>query len=175
MAPVRGFFGKLPARGDFVSAGLPRDFVSRWDAWLCGVLPAALEAAGDSWLQAPVWRFRLAPGVCGGDKAAGWLLPSVDRVGRRFPLTLAWLGDGPDDAASAAALALGRRAVTDALPPDVLGENLAGLTAVAREDRFADVTSGSLWQETSSGLRLLVLPALPLAELFADMMTGDGA
>ena len=30
----RGFYGKLPARGDFVRAALPRDFTDRWDAWL---------------------------------------------------------------------------------------------------------------------------------------------
>src|SRR3954453_18054210 len=54
-----GFFGKLPVRGDFVRAGLPHAFVAPWDAWLQRVLPAALTALADDWLNAPVWRFRL--------------------------------------------------------------------------------------------------------------------
>ena len=35
---VAGFYGKLPARGDFVRAGLPRDFIDPWDAWLQSVI-----------------------------------------------------------------------------------------------------------------------------------------
>ena len=29
-----GYFGKLPAVGDFVSNGLPKSFVSPWDQWV---------------------------------------------------------------------------------------------------------------------------------------------
>jgi type VI secretion system protein ImpM len=35
-----------------------------------------------------VWRFALAEGVCGSGVYTGVFLPSVDRVGRYFPLTI---------------------------------------------------------------------------------------
>ena len=51
---------------------------------------------GDAWLpaflEAPVWRFTLPPGMCGAQAALGLMLPSVDRAGRYFPLTFAALG-----------------------------------------------------------------------------------
>ena len=170
MASYHGFFGKLPARGDFVSAGLPRDFVSHWDAWICGVLPAALEAVADGWLQAPAWRFRLAPGMCGSRSTAGLLFPSHDKIGRPFPLTLAWLGDSPNDAAMAAAEELGRTAIAAAMPPGTLAERLTEIPAVA-----AQHAAGSRWQQAHARHRSLMLPALPDARQFAAMMTADEA
>lgn len=174
MSSACGFFGKLPARGDFVRAGLPREFVARWDRWISGVLPAALEATGDGWLQAPVWWFYLAPGVCGADLVSGLLLPSIDKVGRRFPLTLACFGDGISTQFMAAAECLGRAVIAEALPPDVLAERLANVAA-GEEGRKPVPASGSMWWEASGGLPPLLLPALPAAERFATMMTGDVA
>ncbi|MGH7057613.1 MAG: type VI secretion system-associated protein TagF, partial [Acetobacteraceae bacterium] len=56
-----GFFGKLPARGDFVRAGLPASFITPWDGWIAGALIASREILGSewlpAWLEAPVWRF----------------------------------------------------------------------------------------------------------------------
>ncbi len=103
-----GYYGKLPARGDFVSRRLPRVFLDPWDAWLQEALASSREQLGDAWLEdylvSPLWRFVLAAGAC-GPAVAGVLMPSVDRVGRYFPLTLAALAeDGhnfsapPDDA-----------------------------------------------------------------------------
>lgn len=90
-----GWFGKLPTLGDFVRRRLPDKFVDAWDDWLARELGAWREAEGEAWLQAylsaPTWRF-----VTGADVpypgSPGWhgvLMPSVDRVGRYFPLTLA--------------------------------------------------------------------------------------
>lgn len=172
MATACGFFGKLPARGDFVRAGLPRDFVSRWDGWISGVLPAALEATGDGWLQAPVWRFGLAPGVCGAEPVFGLLVPSIDKVGRPFPLTFVCFGDAIDTQFMAAAECLGRAAIAKAMPPDVLAERLANIPA-GDEGRMSLPASGSLWWEVNGGPGSLLLPALPNAVRFAKMMTGD--
>lgn len=90
--PAVGFFGKLPARGDFVRRDLPQAFVDAWDAWLAAGIAASKTRLGADWLaaflEAPVWRFALAAGVAGPD-IAGIFLPSVDRAGRYFPLTLA--------------------------------------------------------------------------------------
>ncbi len=126
MVVFRGFFGKLPARGDFVTAGLPRDFVSRWDAWVSATLPTALAASGDHWLETPAKRFRAAPGVYAVDGVTGVVFASIDKVGRMFPLTLVWTGDDVD---IEAAEHLGHAAIADAMPPDVLAERLAAVGA----------------------------------------------
>jgi len=88
-----GFYGKLACRGDFVSRGLPQTFIQPWDQWLAAGLQASQQGLGERWLEAylvsPLWRFALAPGVCGADAVVGVLMPSIDRVGRYFPLTVA--------------------------------------------------------------------------------------
>jgi type VI secretion system protein ImpM len=91
-----GFYGKLPARGDFVRAGLPRAFTDPWDDWLRVAIAGSRAAMGEDWLPAylesPVWRFTLPAGLCGPLPAVGLMLPSVDKAGRYFPLTFAALG-----------------------------------------------------------------------------------
>jgi type VI secretion system protein ImpM len=72
---------------------LPRAFVRRWDAWLQSVIGSGSERLGPRWREcysgAPVWRFLLAPGLAATGAVAGVLMPSADRVGRLFPLTIA--------------------------------------------------------------------------------------
>lgn len=88
-----GFFGKLPARGDFVGRRLDHGFRSGFDAWLGRSIAASQRGLGAAWLpaylNAPIWRFVLGPGSCGAPPAVGVVMPSVDRVGRYFPLVLA--------------------------------------------------------------------------------------
>lgn len=88
-----GFFGKLPALGDFVSRRLPRPFMEPWDQWLQASMRTSQDMHGEQWLSlflvSPIWRFALSPGLCGPTAWAGILMPSVDRVGRYYPLTLA--------------------------------------------------------------------------------------
>ncbi|MFK7944784.1 MAG: type VI secretion system-associated protein TagF [Paracoccaceae bacterium] len=90
---VYGWYGKVPAVGDFIRSDLSQDFVETWDRWMQAVLPAGREALGNRWqncyLEAPIWRFAIAPGLCGLNAVAGVVMPSVDRVGRQFPLCLA--------------------------------------------------------------------------------------
>lgn len=90
---AQGFFGKLPSLGDFVTRDLPRDFLDTWDDWLQRSIAWSKSALGDAWLptylHSPIWRFVLVPGVCGEKGWAGIMMPSVDKVGRYFPLTLA--------------------------------------------------------------------------------------
>jgi type VI secretion system protein ImpM len=87
-----GLFGKIPSRGDFIQKNLPVGFLKPWDTWLQAALNQSRADLGDRWLEtflsAPVWCFFLAPDVCGAKAAAGIMLPSVDSVGRYFPLTL---------------------------------------------------------------------------------------
>lgn len=90
---VPGWFGKLPHLGDFASRRLPDEFIHAWDDWLQHGLVAARADLGDEWLDrtmpASLRRFWLGPGVLGSSGWAGALMPSRDRVGRRFPLTFA--------------------------------------------------------------------------------------
>ncbi len=92
---LRGFAGKVPARGDFVHAGLPRDFADPWHDWQSSVIAGSRAIMGETWLEAfleaPVWRFVLPAGLCGKRAAIGLIMPSVDKVGRYFPLTFAAL------------------------------------------------------------------------------------
>lgn len=90
---IPGWYGKLPTLGDFASRRLDASFIDPWDAWLAQGIATLREQSGETWLDAylasPVWRFVLMPGVLGEQAVAGVLMPSVDRVGRYFPLTLA--------------------------------------------------------------------------------------
>jgi type VI secretion system protein ImpM len=90
---VPGWYGKLPSLGDFASRRLPAEFIRTWDTWLQDVLQATRASLGERWLDCyltmPIWRFVLAPGLVEASGWAGVLMPSVDRVGRQFPLTLA--------------------------------------------------------------------------------------
>jgi len=88
-----GFYGKLPSLGDFASRRLPQDFIQPWDAWLQSSIATSKELLADQWLKcyltSPIWRFALSPGLSGKDAWLGIVMPSVDRVGRYFPLTIA--------------------------------------------------------------------------------------
>jgi type VI secretion system protein ImpM len=87
-----GFYGKLPCRGDFMQRRAPQAFVDTWDAWLQECLHVSRQRLAERWLDmyltSPIWRFVLAEGICGEGAYAGVMLPSVDRVGRYFPLTI---------------------------------------------------------------------------------------
>ncbi|MGV6849066.1 MAG: type VI secretion system-associated protein TagF [Marinibacterium sp.] len=88
-----GAFGKIAAAGDFIRFDLASDFVAAWDDWLQSALIAARGHFGSRWadlyMSAPIWRFTCPPGVAGSGAFLGVLMPSTDRVGRMFPLTLA--------------------------------------------------------------------------------------
>lgn len=90
-----GWFGKLPAIGDFLRHELPDDFVAPWDDWLRQGMAAGAQRAGDDWqdtfLRFPVWHF-LRKGTAAGTPCiwSGLLVPGADRVGRLFPFTVAF-------------------------------------------------------------------------------------
>jgi type VI secretion system protein ImpM len=87
-----GLFGKLPSHGDFLRRRASNAFVDAWDAWLRECLPVSREVLGERWLDlyltCPAWRFVCAAGTCGPAPVIGLMVPSVDRVGRYFPLTV---------------------------------------------------------------------------------------
>lgn len=93
--PIAGWYGKIPCLGDFISRRLPANFINTWDSWLQHAMVASRAQLGGRWLNlyltGPIWRFALMPGICGTTSSiwAGVLMPSVDKVGRYFPLTIA--------------------------------------------------------------------------------------
>jgi len=92
-----GLYGKLPSKRDFIAIGAPRDFLAVWEPWLQGGVSASRMAMGSAWqeafLRAPIWRFWLGGELSGGP-IAGAFMPSVDGIGRYFPLTVFGRGDG---------------------------------------------------------------------------------
>jgi len=88
-----GWYGKLASLGDFASRRLPSEFIARWDAWLQQMIAASRARLGADWLNtyltSPVWRFVEWPATPGEALQVGVLMPSVDKVGRYFPLCVA--------------------------------------------------------------------------------------
>ena len=175
-----GLFGKLPARGDFVRAGLPGSFIEPWDAWLQRAIAAARGRMGErwlpAWLDAPVWRFSLPPGACGAGAALGLMLPSVDRVGRYFPLTLAAVfppGLPAADARAAVAwLDAAEGAGRTALEQDATPEQVTALLPPLQAGAVASADDAIWW--TSGGPHVaatrLELAGLPDPAGFAAMI-----
>jgi type VI secretion system protein ImpM len=126
-----GFFGKVRTEGDFVRRRLPGHLLFPFEAWLSTGLLASRAALGDGWLAAyltaPIWRFAFSGGVCGAWPAVGLLMPSVDSVGRHFPLVVV------------ASLPCGTPAVATALS----GEWWAQVEALALTCLDADLDLGS--------------------------------
>ncbi len=124
-----GFYGKMPATGDFVTRRLTGDFVRSWDRWLAQHLVPLFGQ--DIWPAATALRFLAGPNSFGA--SAGIILRSADKVGRRFPLSVvALLPEAPVALTHAeawfagiedAAIAVQRGELT----PDELDAALAGL------------------------------------------------
>lgn len=189
-----GFCGKLPARGDFVCAGLPRHFVEPWHDWMQRVLAASRQTLGEDWAaawnEAPIWRFALSPGVCGADAVLGLWMPSVDRIGRHFPLSFAAVAADGDIAALSgegggfldAAEAAGLDALARDIEPDEIAARL--LAATWREPKGAGVPpdacrgGGAVWW-TDGAPRVpggtLASRALPDEVEFIGMLQAGGA
>ena len=126
-----GLFGKLPVKRDFVSINLPRGFLILWENWLQSSVAASRESLGRAWqdmfLTAPIWRFWLGRDL-GGTTVTGAFMPSVDGIGRYFPLTIcAWAEEGepnelPDCGEEQAWFDTVETALLTALSPDFDGE-----------------------------------------------------
>ena len=86
--------GKLPAVGDFVWSTERTPSRMALDEWLQSGVHHLRASQGDEWQahfdHAPVWNFLVPARVLGDGWAAGCISPSCDRVGRRFPLSVAY-------------------------------------------------------------------------------------
>lgn len=92
-----GIFGKLPQQGDFISQFLPSELTEYWHSWLQSCLSVSREQLEHDWLDtyltSPVWRFAISGQVLWQKPMVGVMIPSVDEIGRYFPLTVAHAGD----------------------------------------------------------------------------------
>lgn len=99
-----GWFGKLASLGDFAHRRLPQPFVDAVDDWLSKGMEASRGQLGDEWLDVyltgPLWRFALSPGVVDARWWFGVMMPSVDKVGRYFPLVVARGVSAPPESAA---------------------------------------------------------------------------
>lgn len=88
-----GCFGKIPAHGDFIWQALPARFVTPWDNWIQGQMLELKKQHPNNWLETylsgPIWRFLIQDEALGSSTWCGIIVPSVDLVGRYFPLTIA--------------------------------------------------------------------------------------
>jgi type VI secretion system protein ImpM len=86
-----GLFGKLSAKRDFIALSTPRSFLEVWEPWVQSCMSASQHQLGPDWksayLTAPLWRFWLGAELSGAT-ALGVFMPSVDGIGRYYPLTL---------------------------------------------------------------------------------------
>jgi type VI secretion system protein ImpM len=184
-----GLFGKLPARGDFVRENLPRDFTDIWDAWwqrgLADTQRLPREEWLAAWLEAPVWRFVLPPGLCGRNAVLGLWLPSVDKAGRYSPLTIAATASGdwiPHVGAMTAFLAAAEQAGCDALehdlaPTDLLQRIQEALVAADPPGPAPDLVAGQAAWWTEGGPRVAARleseTTLPEGSRFAALIDDD--
>lgn len=131
-----GLYGKLPARGDFITRGWPAATTEALDGWLsAGLAAMRIQAGEDGFIAcataAPLWRLRLPAGWAGPHALAGVLSPSVDAAGRLFALVAGWADGAPDEAALETAETLVRAAVGDRLDADALYAGLATVPVAA--------------------------------------------
>jgi type VI secretion system protein ImpM len=138
-----GLFGKLPAKRDFIGMNASRRFLEAWERWLQASVAMSKQMLGDAWIEtynrAPIWRYWLGADFC-GEATIGAFMPSVDGVGRAFPLAI-FVGEGdaslpppelePNDAWFAAAEAVLLHALEPGATLELIAEKVGALPAPA--------------------------------------------
>jgi len=146
----RGLFGKLQAKRDFVSQGAPRGFLSVFEPWIQGGVASSRAQLGAEWqaayLTAPIWRFWLGPQLCAGATAIGAFMPSMDGVGRYFPLSVAIFAEEGETL----------------LPPEADPQDK--WFAAIEDFLLSTLEQGVVFESVLEALEALPAPALGLAE-----------
>lgn len=88
-----GWYGKLPAAGDFVHRRIPTDVINFWHQWLSQSLVEQKQhgrSLQPYYARAPIWNFVLPAGLSSDHTTIqlGCIAPSQDRVGRLYPLVV---------------------------------------------------------------------------------------
>jgi len=86
------WFGKIPAAGDFVSRRFPHEQQRVWDDWIRSGLLYLQQVSPDQWQTrfsaGPIWNFLVPPTPALPVAQCGLIAPSIDRVGRLYPLCI---------------------------------------------------------------------------------------
>lgn len=178
-------FGKLPAKRDFVARGVPAAVLAVIEPFLQASVAEGKDALGPEWterfLTAPIWRFWWSRDICGAG-AKGAVMPSVDAVGRYFPLTaIAVAPEGRDHPAPSSSDEPWYAALEDALlcalaHAGTLDDLLGALSAVPPPPPPDDPgVSGTLWWTISgrdTGPRKAAWSLLPPHRTFGLMLAG---
>lgn len=191
MEPGFGAFGKMPALGDFFRLRVSAEFIALWDPWLQGAMLGARGGLGerfdDCYMTSPVWRFSIGPGVGGAAGLIGVMMPSVDRVGRMFPLTLVtesavvspFRTHFRQSAVFDALEALALDALGDEMTRDILAERLATIDLLpdppaGRMDRAGAVVlmSGAAPEMLAADLALAADSSLGCASVWSCTVDG---
>ena len=171
-------FGKIPAHGDFVSRGLAPEVHEALDLWLSAELARARSRFADfdiRYQTAPPWFF------VDCDPAGAWsggaLCPSVDKVGRRFPILVAApaADAGSAEAVARQALEMVFAALGEGWDASRLCEELGAVTATASD---GDAPTQSVWAiEAEDGTRIEMPGRFPegLIERMLELAGGADA
>jgi type VI secretion system protein ImpM len=85
-----GWFGKLPAVGDFAGKGLPHPLNETLHGWMSNGMAAFVREFPENWQAAyhiaPLWHFLIGAGLWDKPALIGCFAPSIDKVGRHSPL-----------------------------------------------------------------------------------------
>ncbi|MGK3127198.1 type VI secretion system-associated protein TagF [Candidatus Pantoea formicae] len=168
---VPGWYGKLPATGDFLRQRLSETTVAPWSQWFQqGLMQWHQQSDANTslFLRAPVWNFVLPLSPLRQQIQMGCLLPSCDRVGRSWPLLAlrsfplshwhsAQLSMSGDWFQELGALLL--RGVRDRLNPDALEQQMQQLAPLMVPDKqrsdimdiigFDDLPCTLSWREVA--------------------------
>jgi len=142
-----GFYGKMPATGDFVTRRLTGDFVRLWDRWLAQHIVPLIGS--EFWPSTTALRFLAGPASFGA--SAGIILQSADKVGRQFPLSVvAQLAEAPVRLADAEAWFSSIEGAAIAaqhgeLPPDELDAVLGALPVPTVEPGDEVISDLVMW------------------------------
>jgi type VI secretion system protein ImpM len=175
-----GVFGKLPQKRDFVTFNVPRVTLEPFETWLQSAVAASRSELAGAWqehyLVAPIWRFWIGGDILGAT-CAGSLVPSVDGIGRFFPLTILYCAESGEEIppppfapmddwyAAIETRLLGVLDEKAEVQVDRLTEGLRAPESDARppEPRPLPVRRGRIWQEDGSAA----------GELLASLMAAD--
>jgi type VI secretion system protein ImpM len=172
-------FGKLPQKRDFIALGMPRQVLEPFETWLQAGVAASRSELGADWqeqyLVAPIWRFWIGRNVF-GVTCIGAVMPSVDGVGRFFPLALMYCTDEDHDIAppcfdpreswfeALEARLLSVLENTNTVMPERLAEGLEVPSAAqAPEPRALPYRRGAFWNcegDVASLLKAIIAPDL---------------
>jgi type VI secretion system protein ImpM len=185
-----GLFGKLPSHGDFLERRAPPGFVAAWDRWLQEAVLVSRADLAERWLEryltSPIWRFYCSAGVCGSAPVVGFMVPSVDCVGRYFPFTVvvaltSTAAPGTTIRQSHALLASAEQLVLDLLDSrtadfDGFDEQLVALSgqhALPGLARMAPADASAVIDGAGRGPWHLAMPASAGLDVVFDQLVGQ--